>query len=97
MVPIEGVPRLTVRLTINTDPSAVYQDFEVPLKLNKAKISWASSDTNFVQIGTDVEQSISTTEYITIAVYRPLNEDAKTRKVVFITVNRFSRLPLSCN
>ncbi len=78
--------RAVETLTINTDPSAVYQDFEVPLKLNKAKISWASSDTNFVQIGTDVEQSISTTEYITIAVYRPLNEDAHVTLTATITV-----------
>ncbi len=78
--------RAAETLTINTDKDAVYQDFEVPLKMNKVKISWSSSDTSIVQIGTEVENSISTSEYITIAVYRPLEEDAQVTLTATLTV-----------
>ncbi|MDE7167904.1 MAG: hypothetical protein K2O28_03535 [Clostridia bacterium] len=78
--------RAVEALTINTEADAVYQDFEVPLKMNKVKISWSSSDTNVLKIGTEVENSISTSEYITIAVYRPLEEDAKVTLTATLTV-----------
>ena len=78
--------RAVEALTINTEADAVYQDFEVPLKMNKVKITWSSSDTNVLKIGTEVENSISTSEYITIAVYRPLEEDAKVTLTATLTV-----------
>ncbi|MDE6585552.1 MAG: right-handed parallel beta-helix repeat-containing protein [Clostridia bacterium] len=64
-------------LTINTDKDAVYQDFEVPVKLNGCTISWASSDEDVVSIGNEVEESLSKSQYITLAVYRPLTEPVK--------------------
>lgn len=78
--------RAVETLTINTDASAVYQDFEVPVKMNRVKISWSSSDKSVVQIGTEVENSISTSEYITIMVYRPLEEDAHVTLTATLTV-----------
>jgi len=78
--------RAVETLTINTDENAVYQDFEVPLKLNNAKISWSSSNEEIVKVGSDVEQSVSTSEYITIAVYRPLSEDAHVTLTATLTV-----------
>ncbi len=78
--------RAVETLTINTDPNAVYQDFEVPLKMNSVSISWSSSNEDIVKIGTDVELSVSTSEYITIAVYRPLEQDAHVTLTATLTV-----------
>lgn len=64
-------------LTINTNADAVYQDFEVPVKLNGCKISWSTSDSSIVEVGTEVEESLSTSKYISMLVYRPLDEPVK--------------------
>ncbi|MBD5585129.1 MAG: right-handed parallel beta-helix repeat-containing protein, partial [Clostridia bacterium] len=71
-------------LTINTDANAVYQDFEVPIKLNGCTIEWKSLDADTVVIGTDVENSVSTSKYITLSVFRPLDEDKQVKIVATI-------------
>ncbi len=70
-----NLARAIETLTINTDANAVYQDFEVPVKLNGCTVEWVSSDPEIVTVGTDVENSISTSQYITMLVYRPQSED----------------------
>lgn len=67
-------------LTINTDSNAVYQDFEVPVKMNNCKISWSSDNSGVVAVGTDVEVSGSTSQYITMLVYRPLPSECEAGK-----------------
>lgn len=72
-------------LTINTDGDAVYQDFEVPVKLNGCTISWASSDEEVITVGEEVEVSLSQSRYITLAVYRPLETPVKATVTATIT------------
>lgn len=78
--------RVKETLTINTDKNAVYQDFEVPIKLNDCTIDWSSSDEDWVTVGEDVELSVSQSKYITIVVNRPLDEDKKVTITATITV-----------
>ncbi|MDE7082251.1 MAG: hypothetical protein K2O89_00925 [Clostridia bacterium] len=74
-----NLARAIETLTINTYNKAVYQDFEVPIKLNGCTISWVSSNPDVVTVGTDVENSVSTSQYITMLVYRPSTEDVNVK------------------
>lgn len=72
-------------LTINTDKNAVYQDFEVPVKMFGCTIEWASANPDYVEVGEEVEISGSNSQYITVLVYRPLNADVKVKLTATIT------------
>ncbi len=72
-------------LTINCDANAVYQDFEVPVKLNGCTIEWSTENEELVTIGTDIEESISTSKYIYMHVYRPSENDATVKITATVT------------
>ena len=61
-------------LTINADEEQVYQDFEVPVRLLNATVSW-SSTSNLLKIGRVTETSGSQSQYITIGITRPTDVD----------------------
>ena len=76
-------------LTINSDESAVYQDFEVPSQIMGCKVNW-SSESEYLTIGKLVEQSFSNSEYITIGVERPTNADATATLTASISYHNHS-------
>ena len=61
-------------LTINADEEQVYQDFEVPVKLLDATVTWTTT-SQYLVVGKEIENSNSKTEYITIRVIRPTDTD----------------------
>lgn len=91
------VARIKEALTLNCDPDAVYQDFDVPTKMTTYQdykatqrttcaITWESSDTSLLKINnSDKDVSISTSEYIMAVVYRPLTEDKKVTLTATLT------------
>ena len=88
---VAKVERAKETLTINTDPNAVYQDFEVPTRMKDVTITWTSSDKNLLDVKKNadgsmyVEDSLSTSQYITFLVYRPLNADETVKLTATIT------------
>lgn len=68
-------------VTLNADEQAVYQDFDVITKLLNCTVEWTSSDENYIKAGRTVQPSISGSQYVTINVNRPTDED----KVVTLT------------
>ena len=75
---IAKVERAYETLSINCDPTAVYQDFEIPLLMKDVEIAWAISDPTVLELNEDdIESSISGSQYMTVLVNRPLKEDVK--------------------
>ncbi len=62
-------------LTINADENTVYQDFDVASKLVNCTVDWTSSDEELLRVGKSVSISSSKSEYVTINVTRPTDED----------------------
>lgn len=79
------VARAQESLSINCDENAVYQDFQVPTHMTGCDISWTSSNTEFAEVGTEKEISISESEYITIIVYRQPDKDVEVKLTATIT------------
>ena len=78
------VERAKEALTINCVESAVYQDFEVPVKMLNVDIAWSTEDVEYLNIKDgkdDIEVSGSGSEYALVEVYRDSTED----KVVTLT------------
>lgn len=78
------VERVRDALTLNCVEEAVYQDFEVPVKMLNADIEWSSSDESLAKVKDgedDIAVSSSGTEFALIEVYR----DSKVDKQVKIT------------
>ncbi len=89
--------RIKEALTLNCDPDAVYQDFDIPTKMstysylssNKetCKITWQSGNENVLKINeAKLEISTSKSEYIMAEVYRPADKDVKVTLTATITV-----------
>ena len=72
-----NLARAKEALTINTDSSAVYQDFNVPVFMNGCTITWESSNPEVASIGSEEDVSLSQSKYVTVGVYRPLGKDVK--------------------
>ncbi len=72
-----NLARAKEALTINTDSSAVYQDFNVPVFMNGCTITWESSNPEVASIGSEEDVSLSQSKYVTVGVYRPLEKDVK--------------------
>lgn len=80
-------------LIIYTDEDAVYQDFDVPVKLQDATIEW-STDSELLEIGKvslpaapGSKDNISKAEYISIGVTRPMDADTEatlTAKISYL-------------
>ena len=82
------VERAKEALTINTVEDAVYQDFDVPVKLLNADISWTSSDSNYALIKDDEEEisvSPSGSEYVLVEIQRDKNADKQVTITATIT------------
>ena len=82
------VERAKEALTINTVEDAVYQDFEVPLKMLNVDISWESSDETYVIVKDEpeeVEVSSSGSEYVWIEVWRDETADKQVTLTATIT------------
>lgn len=72
------VERAKDALTINCSEEAVYQDFEVPVKMLNVSIKWTTSDSEYVIIKDeedDIAISGSGTEFALIEVYRSRGVD----------------------
>ena len=76
-------------LYVTTDEHGVYQNFDVPTKLNGCMISWASSNEDILKIGTDYDVSLSGSEYVKVDVTRP--QDADTKVTLTATISYFNR------
>ena len=74
-------------LTINSDESAVYQDFEVPTMLTGCTVNW-TTDSDLLTIGKKTELSISKSEYITVGVLRPANDETVNLTAKISYLNR---------
>ena len=68
-------------LIIYTDEEAVYQDFDVPTKIQDATIEW-STDSNLLKVGRITlpasaasRDNVSKAEYVSIGVTRPTDAD----------------------
>ena len=75
-------------LSLNTVEEAVYQDFQVPVKLLNADIKWSSSDTSLLVVKDseeDIEISGSGSEYALIEIWRDTYEDKKVTLTATIT------------
>ena len=82
------VERAKEALTINTVEDAVYQDFQVPVKMLNVDISWESSDDNYVVVKDDEEEieiSSSGSEYALIEVWRDQTADKQVTLTATIT------------
>ena len=82
------VERAKEALTINTVEEAVYQDFEVPVKMLNVEIKWESSDETYVVVKDkkeEVEVSSSGSEYVWIEVWRAKDEDKHITLTATIT------------
>lgn len=75
------VSRTLEALAVNCDENAVYQDFEVPVSMWNASISWSTEDDDYLIIGDGVSTSNSSSKFITVKVYRPSDAD----KIVTLT------------
>ncbi len=74
---VANLARAKEALTINTDSSAVYQDFNVPVFMNGCTITWELSNPEVASIGSEEDISLSQSKYVTVGVYRPLEKDVK--------------------
>ena len=72
-----NLARAKEALAINTDSSAVYQDFNVPVFMNGCTTTWESSNPEVASIGSEEDVSLSQSKYVTVGVYRPLEKDVK--------------------
>ena len=82
------VERAKEALTINTVEDAVYQDFEVPVKMLNVDISWESSDETYVIVKDEpeeVEVSSSGSEYVLVEVWRDQTADKQVTLTATIT------------
>jgi len=95
------VARTKETLTLNCDPDAVYQDFDIPTKMSgkhitidssgkdetaTVKIEWATDNENYLKLNKDKKDiSVSKSEYIMAEVYRPLDEDVKVKLTATIS------------
>ena len=72
------VARAKETLTLTCDPDALYQDFDLPTKMNDVTITWESSDPTLLEVDDSNEDvSFSTASYIRAIVYRPLDVDTE--------------------
>ena len=75
-------------LTLNTVEGAVYQDFEVPVKMLNADIEWSTDNTDLIIIkdsADDLVVSSSGSEYAVIEIYRDSKEDKQVKLTATIT------------
>ena len=81
-----AVSRTIEALTLNCDEGAVYQDFQVPTQMLNTTISWSAEGEEYIVVDNDsVDQSLSGSKYITIIVYRPVEEDVEVELVATVT------------
>lgn len=74
-------------LILNTDVGAVYQDFDLPVNMQSATISWVSSDETILKVSTDVDKSVSGSQYVRAIVYRQEDGDKYITLTATITLN----------
>ena len=77
-----------LKLSLNTVEDAVYQDFEVPVKVLNADIEWSTKDTDYLVIKDgedDIEISGSGSEYALVEVWRPQDEDKQVTLTATVT------------
>lgn len=80
------VERTKDALTINCDASAVYQDFEVPTVMWYTNIAWSTANPEYISFDTDnVEVSVSSSQYVTVVINRPSDEDVQVTITATIT------------
>ena len=82
------VERAKDALTINTVEGAVYQDFEVPVKMLNADIEWSTNDSEYIIIkdsAEDISISGSGSEFALIEVYRDSTQDKQVTLTATIT------------
>lgn len=87
-VDLAMVERARDALTINCSEEAVYQDFEVPVKMLNVSIKWTTEDSDYVKIkdgADDLSISGSGTEFALIEVYRSRGVDRKVTVTATIT------------
>lgn len=72
-------------LTLNCDENAVYQDFDVPVKMYGCTVEWESSNNDYLSIGTDKDVSLSGSEYIMLTVYRDETQDRNVTLTAKVT------------
>ncbi len=85
---IAMVERARDALTINCSEEAVYQDFEVPVKMLNADIEWTTTDSDYVKIKDgkdDISISSSGTEFALIEIYRSRGIDRPVSITATIT------------
>lgn len=85
---VAWVERVKDALTLNCVEDAVYQDFEVPVKMLNADIKWSTTDSEFVTVKDgkdDLAVSGSGTEFALIEIQRDKNEDKKVTITATIT------------
>ena len=81
------VARAKETLTLSCDPGALYQDFDLPTKMNDVTVSWESSDQSMLKVDSNnvnVDQ-FSGASYIRAIVYRPLDVDKEVTLTATIT------------
>lgn len=82
------VERAKEALTLNCVEEAVYQDFEVPVKMLNADIKWSTKDNDYVKVkdgADDIAISGSGTEFALIEIYRDSEEDKQVTITATIT------------
>ncbi|MDE7439736.1 MAG: right-handed parallel beta-helix repeat-containing protein [Clostridia bacterium] len=85
------VARAKETLKLNCDIDALYQDFDLPTKMNDVTLEWKSSDENLLKVDSDHPNvSFSTASYIRAIVYRPLDEDKTVTLTAKITCGSVS-------
>ena len=83
------VERAKEALTINTVEDAVYQDFQVPVKMLNVDISWTSSNSDYALIKDDVDEvevSSSGSEFVLVEIQR--DKDADKQVTITATITR---------
>lgn len=70
---------------------ACYQDFKVVTKIANVAISWTSSNSNILSVGTKVGTSNSKHSDVTVTVNRPLDADTKVTLTATVTVGEVTK------
>ncbi len=86
------VARAKETLTLSCDPGALYQDFDLPTKMNDVTITWESDDDTLLYVNDEninVDQ-FSGASYIRGIVYRPLDVDKEVTLTATITSGKVS-------
>ncbi len=80
------VARVVEALTISVEDTTVYQNFDVPSRLLECSVEWQSDNSDYIEVGTVRDISVSKAEYYNVKVTRPEDTDATVHLTATVSI-----------